>query len=170
MTQQHEGQEGGGRSATAPTNTPMVILDAQQHAQRELARELEEMRRSGRKLDETVPGGRYKSAGAGDAFHNAHGLPVTEEGDAKKAGGAKKGEAAQDPQQRLLEIEQERQAILGELQTQQANQQYAGNAAGEEGGASGATGGSDQGTHSEGGSNRTRASGRGRSTSSKTKA
>lgn len=74
-----------------------VLMTSEQHAQRELARELEERKASGTQLDKTVPGGHYLHSDGRP--HDAENRPI-------KSGA--KQLSAEDAEARLRELAEEK--------------------------------------------------------------
>lgn len=108
----------------------MVVIDTQQHAARELAAELDELRKGGKQLDKTIPGGRYANAG-GEGFHDAFGNPISEDGGAPKGSKGVNVTKPEDISARLREIEEERNRLIAQQQvvSAQAQAEAAGGAA-----------------------------------------
>lgn len=109
------------KAAASGGQTRMVVIDTQQHAARELAAEMEQLRKDGKQLDKTVPGGRFLSAD-GKTFHDAFGNVIAEDGDKPKKG-AVDLTSPEDIGARLRELEEERTKLLAQQQVATAQAQ-----------------------------------------------
>lgn len=101
------------RGERGTADRPLMVVDARAFQAQQLAEEVEELRASGRRLDQTQPGGYY--IGADGTPHNAHGLRLDD--DAVKAAAKER-----NPAERIAELDAERAALVAQLEADAARQ------------------------------------------------